>query len=103
VSSPASASVLYSAYMVFQYMSEPGMYSYLMDCVPTARRSGASAMNFMVASSAQALAAAVAGALIERRGYASVLVAAAILCVAAAVLFRMLVGARTPAALRETV
>ncbi len=99
VSSPAPAAVLYSAYMVFQYMSEPGMYSYVMECVPPAQRSGASAMNFLVASSAQAIAAALAGALIQRLGYSPVLVAAAIMCVAAAALFRILVGARTqPAA-----
>lgn len=96
VSSPALATVLYSAYMVFQYMSEPGMYSYVMDCVPPARRSGASAMNFLVASCAQAIAAAGAGALIQRVGYSPVLLTAAILCVAAAALFRIVMGSRTP-------
>lgn len=95
VSSPAAAAVLYCTYMVAQYMSEPGMYSYLMDCVPASHRSGASAINFLVASSAQAIAAAAAGALIQRLGYPPVLIIAAILCVAAAALFRLLVGART--------
>ena len=96
VTGPAGAALAYGAYMVFQFMSEPGLYSYLMDCVPEPDRSHASAWNFLVAGSAQAIAATLSGLAITRFGYRPMLVAAAILCVAAAVLLRMLLGGPAP-------
>ena len=52
-----TAALAYGAYMVAQNMSEPGMFMYLMDRVPERERSGVSALNFLVASSTQAIAA----------------------------------------------
>ena len=91
---PVSASLAYSAYMVAQYMSEPGLFSYLMDSVPASQHGGASALNFLVSASAQAAAAALAGVAINRYGYPPMLVAAALLCIVAAVLFRLLLDDR---------
>jgi len=93
---PAWAGFGYMAYMVSQYMSEPGLYAFLMDGVPAGERSGASALNFLVVSGAQAIAAAVAGVALDRLGYAPVLIAAAIICALAALLFRVLFARSTP-------
>jgi MFS family permease len=89
---PAFAAVAYATFMVFQYMSEPGLYTLLMDSVREEERSEASALNFLVASSAQALAAAVSGAVIEKAGYATMLIAAAFVCMIAGLLFRKLLS-----------
>ena len=81
------AAGLYSAYMSFQYMSEPGIYASLMNRVLPGQRSGASALNFLVLFGCQALAASVAGAVVTRYGYSPMLAGAAVLAVAAAWLF----------------
>jgi MFS family permease len=91
-----TAAVAYGAYMVVQNMSEPGMFTYLMDCVPESERSGVSALYFLVASSAQAIAAGVSGLLLRRFGYPPVLMLAAVLCAIAGVLVRLLLANRTP-------
>ena len=80
----------YVLYMASQYMSEPGLYSYLMDVVAARDRGGASALNFVVAFGAQAIAAAVAGAFIYRLGYSPVLLLAAVVCAVAALMFGLL-------------
>jgi len=80
----------YVFYMAAQYMSEPGLYGYLMDVVAARDRGTASALNFLVAFGAQAIAAAVAGTLIYRMGYSPVLQLAAAVCAAAALLFGLL-------------
>ena len=95
-SNAVGAGFVYAAYMSVQFMSEPGMYTYLMDSTPPAGRNTASSLNFVVAFSAQALASAIAGAAIVRAGYPAVIGAAAVLCVIAAVLFRYLVPALAP-------
>jgi predicted MFS family arabinose efflux permease len=95
---PIWAGLAYAAYMAFQYMSEPGLYSFLMDAVPAGERSGASALNFLVASCAQAVAAACAGLVLDRLGYTPLLVAAAIICALAALLFRAQIMAPQPSA-----
>lgn len=82
-----AAAALYVAYMSFQYMSEPGTGSLLMNQVDPARRGGASALFFLVTFLAQALAATAAGAIVTRYGYPPMLAAASILGVAAAWLF----------------
>jgi MFS family permease len=87
---PGTAALAYGAYMVVQNMSEPGMLTYLMDRVPESERSGVSALNFLVASSAQAIAAVVSGMLLRRFGYPPVLLLAAALCAMAGVLIRLL-------------
>jgi MFS family permease len=89
---PLTASAGYGIYMVFQYMSEPGLYTMLMDSVPETERGSASGLNFLVAASAQAIAAGLAGAMVERMGYPAVLMIAACLCAIAGVLFRTLLG-----------
>lgn len=84
------ASVMYAAYLSFQYMSEPGIYASLMNRVSPGQRSGASALNFLVFFSGQAIAASVAGACITRYGYPPLLTGAAILAAVAAWLFSRL-------------
>jgi MFS family permease len=91
---PGTAALAYGAYMTVQYMSEPGLLTYLMECVPESERSGVSALNFLVASSAQAIAAGLSGLLLRRFGYPPVLMLAAVLCAIAGVLFRLLLGNR---------
>ncbi len=86
----APATLAYTGYVVFQWMSEPGLYTLLMSRVSPAERSGASALNFLVIFSAQAAAAALAGAAIARFDYPAVLTAAAAVAVIAGLLFRWL-------------
>lgn len=86
----APASFAYGAYMMSQYMTEPGVFALLMNSVPVAQRAGVSALNMVVIFAAQAAAAAAAGVMITRFGYPSILAAAALICVVAALLFRRL-------------
>jgi len=69
-----------------------------MDRVPERERSGVSALNFLVASSTQAIAAGLSGLLLRRFGYPPALLLAAALCAIAGVLFRVLLENRTPEA-----
>jgi predicted MFS family arabinose efflux permease len=78
--------------MMFQYMSEPGMFTLLMEGVPEGDRNSASALNFLVAFSAQAIAAATAGHLLTTFGYPPVMIGAAFVCAGAALLFRILLA-----------
>ena len=87
---PAAAGYVYVAYTSLQFMTEPGMYSMLMSRVDEGHRSGASAMNFFVAFSCHALAAAVAGQVIAKAGYPPALIAAACLALLAALSFQFL-------------
>jgi len=84
----ASTSFAYGSYVVFQYMSEPGIFALLMNSVPAGQRAGVSALNMIVIFAAQAAAAGLAGVLITRFGYPPVLTAASLICAAAALLFR---------------
>ena len=96
---PAAAAVTYIAYMAFQYMTEPCLFTVLMDRVAPAERSGASALNFLATSLAGTLAAIAAGAAIPRFGYSLVLGTAAILAFVAAILMfatRALYSAGSP-------
>jgi predicted MFS family arabinose efflux permease len=92
---PLLAAAGYAAYMMFQYMSEPGMFTVLMEGVPEGERNSASALNFLVAFSGQAIAAATAGQLITNFGYPPVMIGSAIICAAAALLFRILLAQPT--------
>ncbi len=97
---PVWAAAGYAAYMMFQYMSEPGMFTVLMEGVPEGERNSASALNFLVAFSGQAIANAVGGKLIKNFGYPPVMIGAAIICTGAAFLFRVLLAKpRLPAPL----
>ena len=85
-----AAGALYAAYLSFQYMSEPGIYSALMNQVPPSQHSGASALNFLIVFGSQAVAASAAGAVVTRYGYPPMLAAAAALAVVAAWMFSRL-------------
>ena len=84
------AVALYAAYSSFQFMTEPGLYSSLMNRVPPSQHGGASALNFLVVFGSQALAASAAGAVVARFGYPPMLAGAAVLAAVAAWLFSRL-------------
>lgn len=89
---PGTAALAYGGYMVAQNMSEPGMLTYLMDCVPESERSALSSWNFLVASCAQAIAAVISGMLLRRFGYSLVLILAAVVCAISGLLVRWLLA-----------
>ncbi|MGI8959627.1 MAG: MFS transporter [Bryobacteraceae bacterium] len=89
------AALFYTAYMSFQYMSEPGLFSMLMSRVKPGERSGASALNFLVISAGGSLSALVSGAAITRFGYSAVLGTAAVLATVAGALFWTLIREET--------
>ncbi len=91
---PVWAAAGYAAYMMFQYMSEPGLFTLLMEGIAENERASASALNFLVAFSGQAIAAAAAGHLLTHFGYPPVMIGAAIICAGAALLFRVLLAKR---------
>jgi len=68
-------------------MCDPGFQILLMEGVKSEDRSGAGALNYLVISIAQAIAAAVAGDAFARFGYAPVLTAIAVTAAAAALVF----------------
>ena len=88
-SGPAAltAAALYAGYSSFQYMSEPGTYSLLMNRVPAEQHSGASALNFLMVFLAQAAAASAGGAIVAHYGYPPMLATAAAVAVSAGVAF----------------
>jgi predicted MFS family arabinose efflux permease len=88
------AAAAYIAYMSFQWMSEPGLNTLLMNRVAEREHSGASALNYVVAFGAQALAAYAGGVMFSRLGYGPALAGAAGLAILAAALFRVLLGRR---------
>lgn len=87
-----AAMAAFGWYMSFQWMSEPGLNSLLMNNVAAREQSGASSLNYLVAFAAQAAAAFAAGPLMTHLGYGPVLGGAAALALTAAVLFRVLLG-----------
>jgi MFS family permease len=95
---PMWGAAAYTGYMMFQYMSEPGMFTFLMNGVASSERNSASALNILVSFGCQALAAALAGGILTRFGYPPVLAAASAICVAAALLFRTLLVKQEPLA-----
>jgi MFS family permease len=92
-----TAVLVYAWYMAFQWMSEPGLNALLMSRVAERERSGASALNYMVAFSAQAVAALGAGRLLAHFGYGVVLAGSALLAAGAAALFQAFVNSRAEA------
>ena len=96
VTPAAAAGILYVAYMSFQYMGEPGIYSLLMNRLPADQRTGAAALNFFVLFGMQTIAASLAGIAITRIGYPALLFAAAALALAAALLVRILLHQPSP-------
>lgn len=89
---PAAWSAIgaYLAFTSFQWMSEPGLNTLLMNGVPEPERGGASALNYVVAFGAQAVAAAVGGSVVTRFGYGPMLAGAAAAALLAAGLFPLL-------------
>ena len=82
-----AAAAACAAYMAFQWMSEPGINTLLMSHVQPQQRGGASALNYLVAFSAQAVAAALAGTLSAHAGFPVLLLIAAGLALASALAF----------------
>ena len=91
---PLWGAAAFAGYMTFQYMSEPGMFTLLMEGASEAERNSASALNFLVTFGGQATAATISGAMLARFGYAPVLTAAAVIAAAAALLFLVLMSPR---------
>jgi len=89
---PLVAGAVYALYMMFQFMSEPGMFTMLMEGATPGDRGGASALNFLVSFGVRAVAAAVSGWLLAHLGYPPVMVISAVICVAAALLFHALLS-----------
>jgi predicted MFS family arabinose efflux permease len=87
-----SAAIIYTGFMAVQWMSEPAIETLLMNEMSPAERSGASALNLLVISAVQALAAILAGASFARFGYPAVLAATAVMALLAALTFRVLLG-----------
>lgn len=82
------AGLMYTIYVATQYMSEPGIYSLLMERVATQERSGASALNFLIVFGGQAIAAAIAGMAVRRYGYRVVLALAGLAALFAGLMMR---------------
>jgi MFS family permease len=85
---PATAAGVYIGYASLQYMSEPGIFTMLMNRVRPGERSGASALCFLVTSLAGSVSALAAGAAVSRFGYGAVFLVSALMAVVAALLFR---------------
>jgi MFS family permease len=89
---PAAAAIFYIGYIGFRWMSEPGLFTLLMKEVAPEQQSGASALNFLVTFTTNAIAAAAAGFALVRFGYPAVLAIAGVGAVSAALLFRGLLS-----------
>jgi MFS family permease len=87
-----------------QWMTGPGIYSFLMDHIPDEERSTASAIQNLSGAICQAATAAVTGSCIVRFGYANVLFGNAGFAIAAAILLLLFLGRadRKPASLRSS-
>jgi predicted MFS family arabinose efflux permease len=94
---PLPAAVVYVGYTGFLWMSQPGLFTLLMDRVAPAEQAGASALNFLVISLAQAAAVAAAGAAFLRFGYPIVLTALAGIALLAAFCFWWTLRGDSPA------
>ena len=90
------AGLIYIAFSAFQWMSEPGMYSLLMNKMKPEERNSASAVNALVISSGQAIAALLAGAALARFDYPMVIAGVAAIALIAALLFRFLLHDSPP-------
>jgi MFS family permease len=89
---PLAAITAYICFSAVQWMNEPGLYSLLMNMVPAADRSGASASNSLVGSASLAIAATLAGRAFVHYGYPAALRGIAIIALLAASLFWNLQG-----------
>ena len=96
VPSAGGAFLFYAAYMSFQVMSEPGMFSMLMNRVTPAEQTGASGLNFLVMFGCNAIAAVLGGWIAGKYGYSVMLAVGATMAVASASLFRALLSSARP-------
>ena len=92
MSAASGAAAVYVIYTAFLWISEPGMFTLLMNRVEASERSSASALNLLVMSLSGAIAAPLAGGSFARYGYPAVLGVTAVVTLTAACLFRLLVG-----------
>ena len=96
------AAMLYVSYMSFQYMSEPGMFTFVMDHAKEEERGGASALNMLVIMGGQAVAATISGFALRHFGYPTVLTIASLLAIIAGLCFRVALSRETPVLLERT-
>jgi MFS family permease len=82
----------YFTYSAMQWMTGPGIYSFLMDHIPDEERSTASAIQNMSGAICQAATAAITGSCIVRFGYANLLFGNAGAALLASALFILLLG-----------
>jgi predicted MFS family arabinose efflux permease len=94
IATPQLGAALYIAYMAFQYMSEPGMFTVLMNSVKPGERSGASALNMLIMNGGQAIGAAAGGLASAKFGYSLPLSVGAVIALAAAAAFGLLLDSR---------
>jgi MFS family permease len=94
-SGTSAASAIYVGYVAFQWMSEPAIFSLLMNHLEVADRAGASALTFLVINLSQAIASILAGTSFVHFGYPTVISATAVVGLVAASLFRRLLGKET--------
>ena len=81
------AAIFYALHTCFMYMDDPGIYTLLMNKVSPGERSAASALQLLVAFGSNALAVSIAGSVITRYGYPTMLTGAALAGLAASALF----------------
>lgn len=93
-STMSGAAMVYVGFTAFLWMSEPGMFSLLMDRVAPSERAGASSLMLLAISLPGAIAASLAGASFVHYGYPAVLGVTAGVALAAALLFLLLLGER---------
>jgi predicted MFS family arabinose efflux permease len=91
---PSLAIVIYLSLTGFQWMSNPGVYSLLMNNTPDESRGTASAIQNIVTSLSQAAAAVCAGSLLTKYGYSGVFMGTAIVAIASALLATILLRPR---------
>jgi MFS family permease len=87
-----TAAIFFLAYTGAQWMSGPGIYTFLMNKVDDSEKSNASALNLLTTSLSQAAAATGAGYLLTRFGYPAVILGIAAVAAIAALMFRLLLG-----------
>ncbi len=93
VTSLQLGTLLYVAYMSFQYMTEPCLLSMLMTRVDPSERGGASSLNFLVTSLAASVAATAAGYGMAQSGYSGTISILAAITALSAVIFSIVVRA----------
>jgi MFS family permease len=85
-----AAVCFYVLYFAAQFMCGPGIYQMLMEQIPEAERSSASALQNLSGALCQAGTAAITGACIVAYGYRTLLIANAVMAVLASSLFAWL-------------